>query len=48
MLVPGSGFKQLQGTYHFRITILINPIERLENSLQRLREFNEQFHSQFD
>lgn len=28
-LVPGSGFRQKQGTYHFRITTLILPEARL-------------------
>lgn len=28
-LVPGSGFKQQPGTYHFRITTLILPEEKL-------------------
>ena len=29
-LVPGSGFRQVPGTYHFRITTLILPEARLE------------------
>ena len=29
VLVPGSGFKQEPGTWHFRITILIRPVEKL-------------------
>lgn len=28
-LVPGSGFRQREGTYHFRITTLILPETRL-------------------
>lgn len=33
VLVPGSGFHQKPGTYHFRITTLILPIERLRTQL---------------
>ena len=32
-LVPGSGFKQKPGTYHFRITTLILPEEKLNHRL---------------
>jgi len=33
VLVPGSGFGQKPGTYHFRITTLIQPPERLYRKL---------------
>ena len=29
VIVPGSGFKQVPGTYHFRITILVQPESKL-------------------
>ena len=30
MTVPGSGFGQQEGTYHFRITNLVNPTSHME------------------
>jgi alanine transaminase len=33
VLVPGSGFRQKPGTYHFRITTLILPETLLQNKL---------------
>lgn len=41
VIIPGSGFKQREGTYHFRITILILPDEKLEKTLQNLKRFND-------
>lgn len=46
ILVPGSGFGQQEGTYHFRITILPS-LEKMEEVLQRLTEFNEGFHNRY-
>lgn len=46
-LVPGSGFKQVPGTYHFRITTLILPESHLENKLKVLKKFNEDFHAKY-
>jgi len=40
--VPGSGFGQAPGTYHFRITIL-PPTAKLEGMLARLRDFQADF-----
>jgi len=40
--VPGSGFGQKPGTYHFRITIL-PPTEQLKGMLERLRNFHTAF-----
>jgi len=48
VLVPGSGFRQKDGTYHFRITILILPEEKLRAKLEIFREYNVQFHSQYE
>jgi alanine transaminase len=48
MVVPGSGFGQEPGTYHFRITNLVTPTSEMESTLERLREFNERFHERFD
>jgi len=40
--VPGSGFGQKEGSFHFRITIL-PPAPMLKDMLLRLREFQEEF-----
>jgi alanine transaminase len=41
-VVPGSGFGQKDGTYHFRMTILPS-VDQLKKLLQRLKEFHEKF-----
>ncbi|KAG7262939.1 hypothetical protein CRUP_008719 [Coryphaenoides rupestris] len=41
-LVPGSGFGQREGTFHFRMTIL-PPAGKLKYVLEKIREFNQQF-----
>lgn len=41
-VVPGSGFKQLPGTYHFRMTIL-PPIDELKTLIKRFEEFHVNF-----
>jgi aspartate/methionine/tyrosine aminotransferase len=38
-VVPGSGFGQAPGTWHFRTTIL-PPIDQLESVLRKLRDFH--------
>jgi alanine transaminase len=45
--VPGSGFRQKPGTHHFRITTLILPEERLQDKLNALKKFNEEFHKKY-
>ena len=45
MTVPGSGFGQQKGTYHFRITNLVNPTSHMEQVLDRLKTFNDEFHA---
>lgn len=45
MTVPGSGFGQKPGTHHFRITNLVCPTEEMKQTLDRLKDFNEQFHA---
>ena len=47
MLVPGSGFGQVEGTHHFRITNLVYPEENLERALDVLADFNDKFHARF-
>ena len=46
MTVPGSGFGQEPGTYHFRITNLVNPTSEMERVLESLKTFNDKFHAE--
>ncbi|XP_067122180.1 alanine aminotransferase 2-like [Centruroides vittatus] len=41
-IVPGSGFGQRPGTYHFRTTILPQP-DKLKIMMKRFKEFHEKF-----
>lgn len=45
-LVPGSGFGQKEGTYHFRMTIL-PPIDKLKILLNKVKEFHQRFTQQY-
>ncbi|KAJ8276884.1 hypothetical protein GJAV_G00068980 [Gymnothorax javanicus] len=45
-VVPGSGFGQRDGTFHFRMTIL-PPREKLKDVLVRLKEFHQSFTEQY-
>lgn len=45
-VVPGSGFGQREGTYHFRMTILPSP-EKLTVLLGKLKEFHHRFLEEF-
>lgn len=45
-LVPGSGFGQRDGTYHFRMTIL-PPVEKLKILLSKVKEFHQRFTQQY-
>ncbi|XP_063075765.1 alanine aminotransferase 2-like isoform X1 [Engraulis encrasicolus] len=45
-LVPGSGFGQRDGTYHFRMTIL-PPTDKLKILLNKLKEFHQKFTQQY-
>lgn len=47
MTVPGSGFGQVDGHYHYRITNLVNPTSELEKTLEALKEFNNEFHAKY-
>jgi alanine transaminase len=46
VVVPGSGFKQAEGTFHFRTTFL-PPEDVLEDILPKLRRFQEKFMADF-
>ena len=41
-VVPGSGFKQRQGTHHFRTTIL-PPVDQMKDMLEKFRAFHVKF-----
>ncbi|XP_053400985.1 alanine aminotransferase 2-like [Mercenaria mercenaria] len=41
-VVPGSGFGQVEGTYHFRTTIL-PPLENLQRMLEKFKVYHEKF-----
>ena len=41
-VIPGSGFGQRPGTYHFRTTILPQK-EKIKSMLASLKEFHEKF-----
>ncbi|CAB4038392.1 alanine aminotransferase 1 [Paramuricea clavata] len=45
-VVPGSGFGQREGTYHFRMTIL-PPTDKLKILLQQFKEFHEKFQQKY-
>lgn len=45
MTVPGSGFGQKEGDYHYRITNLVTPTEDLKTMTQSLKAFNEKWHA---
>ena len=46
ILVPGSGFGQETGTYHFRITNLVTE-SKVGSMLLLLQEFNDRFHQEY-
>nr|XP_048290606.1 alanine aminotransferase 2 isoform X2 [Myodes glareolus] len=45
-VVPGSGFGQREGTYHFRMTIL-PPVEKLKTVLHKVKDFHLKFLEKF-
>ncbi|KAK6186155.1 hypothetical protein SNE40_008250 [Patella caerulea] len=45
-VVPGSGFGQVEGTYHFRTTIL-PPVEKLREMLGRFKDFHLKFMAKY-
>ncbi|KAF5400211.1 Glutamic--pyruvic transaminase [Paragonimus heterotremus] len=44
--VPGSGFGQVDGTYHFRVTIL-PPVEKIKHVLECLKDFHTAFMAKY-
>lgn len=47
MLVPGSGFRQRDGTHHFRITNLIYDTEEFDGALNDLKTFTAKFFEEY-
>ena len=47
VVVPGSGFGQVEGTWHFRITIL-PPEEDLDGVIAKLGDFQREFFAEFE
>jgi len=47
MTVPGSGFGQKEGTYHFRMTNLVTPTSEMIETLDLLQKFNTEFHDKY-
>ena len=48
MTVPGSGFGQVEGTYHFRMTNLVTPTAEFRETMTLLKKFNAEFHAQYE
>mgnify|MGYP000878438967 CR=1 FL=1 len=48
MTVPGSGFGQIEGTHHFRITNLVSPTSDMKLCLENLEKFNDKFHARYE
>jgi alanine transaminase len=47
VVVPGSGFRQKEGTHHFRITNLIYNTEEFDKALDSFKSFNERFFKKY-
>jgi alanine transaminase len=48
MTVPGSGFGQVEGTYHFRITNLVAPTSEMAKTLDSLKAWNDKWHARYN
>lgn len=46
VVVPGSGFGQVEGTHHFRTTIL-PPEDMMDEVIDAIRSFNAKFRAEF-
>jgi len=47
VMVAGSGFKQREGTYHFRITNLLYNTQEFDTALDTFKEFNAAFFKKY-
>lgn len=45
-VVPGSGFGQVEGTFHFRMTIL-PPVDKIKDVMDRFKKFHTSFMSKY-
>jgi len=45
--VPGAGFEQKPGSYHYRLTNLVTPTSAMKETLDLLHKFNEDFHNKY-
>ena len=45
--MPGSGFRQKEGTSHLRMSNLINDYNESKEVMQRLGDFNEEFMNKY-
>ena len=43
VVVPGSGFQQQPGTFHFRTTFLPQPTAKMEKALGKFSTFHNEF-----
>ena len=48
MVVPGNGFRQKEGTYHFRMSNLIYNYDELSKVLDGIDAFNRQFFAKYN
>mmetsp|Transcript_32496 Transcript_32496/g.49721 ORF Transcript_32496/g.49721 Transcript_32496/m.49721 type:complete len:389 (-) Transcript_32496:49-1215(-) len=48
MTVPGSGFGQKEGEYHYRITNLITPTSNMQKTIDILKTFNEKWMKKYE
>jgi len=48
MTVPGSGFGQKEGSFHYRMTNLVTPTTHMNDTLDLLQDFNTKFHNKYD
>jgi len=48
MTVPGSGFGQKEGSFHYRMTNLVAPTTHMNDTLDLLQDFNTKFHNKYD
>ena len=47
VVVPGSGFQQVPGTFHFRTTFLPQPTSKMEKALDAFATFHKDFMSKY-
>jgi len=47
VVVPGSGFKQVEGTHHFRTTILPDE-DKIEQVIVKLKDFHSNFLKKYE